>query len=578
MTGTTDPAAAAESIVVHAEALCDSHDHLWDVLEELSVPTDLITDRREQYKVTYRTDPVVRAFLYSAIYGYSHNRLADELARSPVLLKAFGMDSPPTQQTLNHAWHQLTPASRRLITAAGKGVAQVCADHDVIAEVLLPAATSDEQDATEDEDAAADRERIRRKTKKSVALARKHAIPEFDTNRAANKQYSDEALLDMFFRTAASNGSATAEGEVGWLLDDDHTCHGSTLLRAIKKLGTPAGETSQLGLEDFQDTDRVPDIEGVRDELMTAFDSATDNVLRTIRGETPFDDRKTVAAIDITYERFWPSPWEDKDEGIPKEEFPQMVSGYTTPEDSYARGYKYATITLVGDAPPIILGIEPVKENSQWEEGDAASYSKGSVVARLLEKAQRVADIDEVYLDREFYTMETLSAIDERDLLYTVPVPKYESDLENIEAVKQHPDADAAVLHDAYIGSGDVDHRPEFLYVPTDRDDADGNYAIFASNRESVDPAEIESVTNGYRRRWDIENQYKTVKRFKPRTASTDYRVRLAGFTLAAILYNLWRLVDYLVKAALDKPVRSSPAVSAVVFARAIGEFLRRVT
>ena len=41
-----------------------------------------------------------------------------------------------------------------------------------------------------------------------------------------------------------------------------------------------------------------------------------------------------------------------------------MVSGYKK-DDEYKRGYKYATITLVGDNAPIFLGEEPVKENSK---------------------------------------------------------------------------------------------------------------------------------------------------------------------------------------------------------------------
>jgi len=55
---------------------------------------------------------------------------------------------------------------------------------------------------------------------------------------------------------------------------------------------------------------------------------------------------------------------------------------------------------------------------------------------------------------------------------------------------------------------------------------------------------------------WDIENTYKTVKQFLPKTSSTDYRVRFLGFTLSAILYNLWRLTDYLIKVGLGREIR----------------------
>lgn len=578
MTAASDPASAAEALVVHAESLAKTTDHLWTILEELSIPDEFIEDRRAQHKVRFDSGPLVRAFLYAEIRNLSHNTLAERLEQRPSLVKAFGMDAGPRQQTLSHAWQQFTPQTRRVIDAAATGIAEACVEHDVISEALVPSTGEDtptDDASTGDSDS---REYVRRKSKKSVELARKHAFTAFETNRAPNKQYSDEDLLDMFFRTAATNGSASAEGEVGWLLDDDHTCHGSTLLRAIKKFGTPADQDRQLDLDSFQQDDRLPVVEGIRDELTGAFETATQNVLATLQGESVFDDREMVAAIDITTERFWPSPWVDKDAGHAKSDYPEMVSGYTTNDGDYGRAYKYATITLVGGTTPIILGIEPIKENSGWEDDDAPSYSLGGVVDRLLEQAQQFVDLDEVYMDREFYAMEALEAVDKRDLLYTVPVPRYESDLANIEDVKAHPTADAAVLHDAVLGQGDVAHRPEYCYVPTDRDDADGNYAIFATNRDHVAPEEIEQVTNGYRRRWEIENQYKTVKQFKPRTSSTDYRVRLAGFVLASLLYNLWRLVDALVKIGQDEPLRSPPIVAAGVFARAIGTYLRRVT
>lgn len=102
-----------------------------------------------------------------------------------------------------------------------------------------------------------------------------------------------------------------------------------------------------------------------------------------------------------------------------------------------------------------------------------------------------------------------------------------------------------------------------------------GNYAVFVTNRDHVAPNDIMHVTNSYSRRWDIENQYKSVKVFLPKTSSKDYRVRLFGFTFVALLYNLWRLTDYLVKVGMGRDIRSPPVVTAKTFVRAIGKYLR---
>jgi len=134
-----------------------------------------------------------------------------------------------------------------------------------------------------------------------------------------------------------------------------------------------------------------------------------------------------------------------------------------------------------------------------------------------------------------------------------MPVPKYEPDYRAIKKIKSKDGVDAAVNNDIPVGiDGDVDHTAAYLYVPATSDEGEGQYAVFVTNRDHVAPDEIAQVTNSYSRRWDIENQYKSVKSYLPKTSSTDYRVRLFNFTFAALLYNLWRLTDFLVKVGME--------------------------
>jgi hypothetical protein len=53
--------------------------------------------------------------------------------------------------------------------------------------------------------------------------------------------------------------------------------------------------------------------------------------------------------------------------------------------------------------------------------------------------------------------------------------------------------------------------------------------------------------------------------------SSRYYRVRLFNFTFAALLYNLWRLTDFLVKVGIGREIRSPPVVTARTFVRAVG-------
>jgi hypothetical protein len=76
-------------------------------------------------------------------------------------------------------------------------------------------------------------------------------------------------------------------------------------------------------------------------------------------------------------------PWIDKDEEISKSTYPPIISGYVNDGES-KHSYTFATITIVGNDPPIILGIKRVKEHSEWEPAD----SKADIVGRLVSRAQ----------------------------------------------------------------------------------------------------------------------------------------------------------------------------------------------
>jgi hypothetical protein len=418
-----DDPAVAEAIVAHAETLCEKEDHLWDVVDRLLIPVDNLTDNRERGKVKYETEPLVRAFLYQHCLDLTQNTLAKHISNRVSIMKMCGfnqdildnwneIDAESLQGTLNHAWRKFGDGAKNIIETAAIGVANVAVENDVIRESLVATDPADEDDS----DSKSEKEALRQKTNKTIRLARDHAFPEFESGRAINRTYDDEDILEMVTRACYNIGSANSEGEYGWLTDDDHTAHSSTILRVIKQFATPDDGDAQLDLQDFMKDDKMPKIDAIRDELMESFDAGIKNIITSIQGAGPFSDRKKTAAIDITHEQVRMYPWENKIKGIPKPDYPRMVSGYKK-NGEYKRGYKFATITLAGELAPIILGVEPVKENSKWEEDNAPSYSKAEMVDRLLSKAERFVDLDEVYLDRGFHSKGVYTVIDDRDIM-----------------------------------------------------------------------------------------------------------------------------------------------------------------
>lgn len=78
----------------------------------------------------------------------------------------------------------------------------------------------------------------------------------------------------------------------------------------------------------------------------------------------------------------------------------------------------------------------------------------------------------------------------------------------------------------------------------------------------------VSRVVRLYEHRWTIENGFKQVKSFRVRTTSMKYEYRFFNFLYACSLYNVWRLVDTLVKLELDAEIefRYKPLVTADLF------------
>lgn len=570
-------AQATEILVERTEQHLKTEDNLTRVLKNVVVPETIGTDQYSRKASDgFAFESMVKLYLYKQIEQYSDAELERRLSDWPYLRQRFEVSKPPRQQTFSYTWNnRFSPETKRALDAAATAIASIAVEQGVIRTELAPSDPDEDDDL--DEDGTPTREYKRKKACQSVRFARKHAIPYFETTRAENKSYSDSAVFEILSRMCAQRGSANSEGEYAWLTDDDYTPDGSTILRAIKKIG-PETTDQQRTLEEFADghgvDDGLSDIEVIRDAVLEPFTTATENTIASINGDDPFGDRVTVAAIDMTYEQIHISPWEDREAEIPNKSFPKMASGYKK-DDEYRRGYKYATLTLVGENVPIILGIEPVKNNSEWEPDDAPSHSLEEIVDRLLEQAQQYLDLDIVLFDREFYSHSVFNTVDQRDITYITPKMLYETDYANIQDIEEHPSADAAVEHGVVSNDGVREHELEFLYVPSREEE--GQYAVFATNMDHVAPDEIKQVTNLYRRRWDIENQYKSIKDFLPRTSSMDFRVRFLNFVFAALIYNLWRLTDYLLKRSLGLEIRSETVIGARTFARAVGYFLQDI-
>nr|WP_245800655.1 transposase [Natrinema saccharevitans] len=102
-------------------------------------------------------------------------------------------------------------------------------------------------------------------------------------------------------------------------------------------------------------------------------------------------------------------------------------------------------------------------------------------------------------------------------------------------------------------------HPMQILYVPSTNGDGT---PVFATNLRAG-PDEAEGFCRRYSCRWQIENKYKSIKNgFLAKISLKYYRVRLFYFVFA-VLYNIWRLTDFLLKTGVDGGMDYAPILTA---------------
>jgi hypothetical protein len=249
-----------------------------------------------------------------------------------------------------------------------------------------------------------------------------------------------------------------------------------------------------------------------------------------------------TAAIDITT-----VPYYGDVEGMP------MVSGMKGEEE---RAFKFATLSIVGENIPLVLAVEPVRESSAWDRNPPNQVHR--VVRRLVQRAKEHVPVETVLCDREFDSKRVYQTLSNLGVNYLIPKRINSTEREVIETMDA--DGQGVAVESASVHLKEGSHSMQFLYVPSTNGEGT---TVFATNLR-VGPEEAESFCRRYSRRWQIENEYKSIKSdFLAKTSSKDYRVRLFYFVFAVLLYNIWRLTDFLLKAGVDAEMDYAPVWTA---------------
>ena len=498
------------------EKLCDGI-ALNRALASLEGQFDTLEDGYpDWHPVAYPFGGVLRLFLYREITGQSYRTLA----QYPELAEMFGLDAIPDESVLSRTWRKrFDDRVREFVQIAADFVVKEVHDRELSVAAVRPKVEVIDEDrraADEDEEnETVGQEFTDEQIYRTTRLARDHGFDGFDSGRATNATYEDTQFFELqTFMGMVGCGTPQGATRFQYRHGLDSGPHGDTHLRVVKQFDS--------------------------DSLIDGFEVATDQLLSVIESEASFR-RPVTVAIDITT-----VPYYGDVDGM------EMVSGLSQEE----RAFKFATLSIVGLNIPLVLAVEPVRESSAWDDNPSNQIHR--IVRRLVQCAKEHVPLDTVLCDREFDSMRVFQTLSNLNVNYLIPkrITSSEQDvLDHLEEDDQEVAVESASVH---VETGS--HPMRFLYVPSTKGEGT---AVFATNMQ-VGPEEAEAFCRRYSRRWQIENEYKSIKRdFLAKTSSKDYRVRLFYFVFAVLLYNIWRLTDFLLKVGVDDEMDYAPVLTA---------------
>ncbi|WP_200532075.1 transposase [Halorubrum sp. LN27] len=564
-----------ERVVAQATSLFEVHDHVVRVIGNLDLPMGEVYD---EYGIknddTFDFEAITRLYLYKEAAEMKQEEVTSRVKNWEYLQQLFGLDRAPTQAAFSYTKkHRFSYEFRSLLNDIAKGIRDAGRQQDHYNKDLKSPDPTPSPDEIEDtstplhhyvDDHAPD----------IISAALNDVCPAFDTGRAHNVVHEDRTVWEHQILMSLSDRAGTRSAFRTFNKFRTRALHNDTHVRAVKKLGTPHRYT----LDDFSGSHRpTPYWRKVADTIQPQFSDAVENMLGRIREADEFSE-PVVAAIDTVRVPVSVTPYKgeaDVEPGdtkvktkngnlrVPKDDYPKMIKG----GNDKPVGYEYATLTIVGNNDPIVLAVEPVRHNSNWELDNGMSVTWAETVNRLMQQATELVDIHLVMADRAFENREVKHVLDQyHDVNYLLPKTKRsEAMKEDLEEVESDPSLVSRVQpasfyldenktryveaeSDDTVGEDGYSHDLNFMYVPAKKDDwvytelDDVEYTVFVTNREDVLPEDAMGFCNRYSSRWDIEIEYKMIKPLLPSIASKDYRMQYFSFVFSCLLYNLWRL------------------------------------
>jgi hypothetical protein len=491
-------------------------------------------DTYDDWHASYSFEAMVRALYLKDLMGYNDTDLHQRLSDNPEEAEALGFDKLPDRTTFGRTWNdRLSQGFRNRVQHTTHRILEYSKDqgNPIGLRSLETEEKSDVSTRTENRV-------IREKSLEVAEDLRDLLYGAVDLQRPdTGTQYSRAEFLGLESYlcsdcVAAETGSDTYGDRAPKGVD---VPDGDTLLHYIKQL-------------DIDDIHKVIQ-QGINVQLKTS------------RRHLEFS-RPVEVAIDMTYIPYYGE--RDRSLALGDNNNQVTVVG-APPSKDYDWCLKFATVSIVGDNVRFMLAVRPHIKGQQI----------GEIARELYWDAAEHVNIKRVYADSEFYTTETVKSLNEAGTDFVISVPRNQRVKRQIERADQDVWVRKNLGIRGSTSGGPTNSRAEVNHVGIPSNSDPEKTVVFATNEGlddeiGLDRRETKHRINRYRRRWGQETNYRALGGFLPETTSKDFSVRLFHFGFAILVFNMWRLVDFLVQLTLDTELRSKPRITASRFQRLV--------
>lgn len=202
------------------------------------------------------------------------------------------------------------------------------------------------------------------------------------------------------------------------------------------------------------------------------------------------------------------------------------------PEVMGSKGGKYVRryIQVSTVKPALFLNVLPVNQ---------LTNDKESLLIQLLDafyKQYKKTKIELLLVDRGFFSKKVVKLLVENKIPFIMPAIKDRA-IKKLATAYEKGDLDSKIKYQF----GEVTINLLFIKISDE-------VFVYATNTRK----DVITVHLDYRKRWQIETNFREQNNFTFRTTSTDFNIRYLAFVLAGLLFNAWQLTRMIMPYTLE--------------------------